>query len=51
MFCVLKYVKLDNSEDLGIGERIILKYILRKQGGQVWTGCIWLMIRTSGALV
>lgn len=51
MFCVLKYVKSDNSEDLGTGEWIIFKSILRKQNGDLCTGCIWLMIGTNGVLM
>jgi hypothetical protein len=27
----------DDLEDLGVDERIILKFILRKWGGRVWT--------------
>jgi hypothetical protein len=38
----------DHSEELDADLRIILEWILRKQGGKVWTGCIWLRIRTSG---
>jgi hypothetical protein len=38
----------DHSEDLGIGEKIILEWIL---GKQVWTGCIWLRIGTSGRVL
>jgi hypothetical protein len=34
----------DHSEDLGIDG------ILEKYGRKVWTGCIWLRIRTSGGL-
>jgi hypothetical protein len=30
----------DHSENLGIDGRIILKLILGKYGGKVWTGCI-----------
>jgi hypothetical protein len=33
--------------DLSIGERIILKFILKKQDVRVWTGFIWLRIRSS----
>jgi hypothetical protein len=36
----------DHSEDLGVAERIILKWILRKWGVLVWIGFIWLKIRT-----
>jgi hypothetical protein len=31
--------------------RIILKWILGKQGGRLWTGFIWFRIETSGGLV
>jgi hypothetical protein len=30
--------------------KIVLKWILGKQGGKVWTGCIWLRIGTSGGM-
>jgi hypothetical protein len=40
----------DHLEDLGVDEKIILECILGKQGGRVWTGCIWLRIGTSGRL-
>jgi hypothetical protein len=35
-------------EDLDVGGRIILEWILETQGGVVWTGLIWLRIGTSG---
>jgi hypothetical protein len=38
----------DYSEDLSIDERIILKWILGKYGGKLWTGCVWFRIGTSG---
>jgi hypothetical protein len=38
----------DHSEDLGIDWRIIFEWNLRKLGGKVWTGCIWISIETSG---
>jgi hypothetical protein len=36
----------EHSEDLSTNGRIILKCILRKYGGNVWTGFIWLRIGT-----
>jgi hypothetical protein len=38
-------------EDLAIGERIILKYILKKLNERLWTGLIWLRIGISGGLL
>jgi len=40
-----------HSEDLGVDGREILQWILGKQGGKVWTGCIWFRIGTSGGLL
>jgi hypothetical protein len=41
----------DHSEELGIDGKIILEWILEKQSGKVWTGCIWLRIGTSVGLL
>jgi hypothetical protein len=40
----------DHSENLGVGGRIILEWILGKQDGKGWTGCVCLRIGTSGGL-
>jgi hypothetical protein len=32
----------DHSEYLGVNWIIILEWIVGKQHGKVWTGCIWL---------
>jgi hypothetical protein len=37
-------------EELGVGECIILEWILGKQDGNVWTGFIWLRKENSGGL-
>jgi hypothetical protein len=34
-------------EDLAVGERIILKYSLKKLTERLWTGLIWLRIGIS----
>jgi hypothetical protein len=34
----------DHAKDLGVDGRVILEWILGKQGGKVWTGCIWLSL-------
>jgi hypothetical protein len=40
-----------HSKDLGIDGRIVLRWILEKQGGKLWTRLIWLRIETSGVLM
>jgi len=41
----------DHSEDLGVEGKIILEWILGRQGRKVWTGCMWLRIGSSGGLL
>jgi hypothetical protein len=41
---------INHTEDLGVDGKI-LEWILGKQVGKVWTGCIWLRIGTSGRLM
>jgi hypothetical protein len=41
----------DHQEDLDVGGSVILRWILEKQYGILWTGLIWLGIRTSGGLL
>jgi len=41
----------DDSQDLGVVARIILEWILGKQGGKVWTTFIYLRIGTNGGLL
>jgi hypothetical protein len=43
-----KLVGKNHSEGLGVDGKIILEWILWKYGVKLWTGCIWLRIRTSG---
>jgi hypothetical protein len=38
-------------EDIDVGERIILRWILKRQDEVLWTGLIWFRIGTSGGLL
>jgi hypothetical protein len=38
-------------EDQDVGGWIVLKWILERQDGMVWTELIWLRIWTSGGLL
>jgi hypothetical protein len=38
----------DHLEDLGVDRKIISDWIFGKEGGRVWTVCIWIRIETSG---
>jgi hypothetical protein len=38
-------------EDVGIGEGTILKLILMKYNGGVWTGFIWIRMGANGGLL
>jgi hypothetical protein len=37
----------DNLEDLGIDGKMIIEWIIRKEGRRVWAVCIWLRIGIS----
>jgi hypothetical protein len=41
----------NHLEDLGVDEKVLLESVIEKQGGKVWTGCIWFMTGTSGGLL
>jgi hypothetical protein len=41
----------DYLENLGVDERIILKWIYRKLFVSAWTGLIWLRIDTNGGML
>jgi hypothetical protein len=38
----------DHTEDVGVGEKKILRWMLAIKGKKVWIGCIWLRIGTGG---
>jgi hypothetical protein len=35
----------------GVDGKTVLEWTIGKQGGKVWTGCMWLRIRTSDGLL
>jgi hypothetical protein len=41
----------NHCEDLDVGGRIILEWILKRYDGVVWNGLIWLRIGTSEGLL
>jgi len=41
----------DLSENLGLDWKIILEWILDKEGGKVWAGCKSIRIMSSGELL
>jgi hypothetical protein len=48
---LVRKLEVDHSQDLGVGGRVILEWILGEYCGKVWTGCVWLRIWTSGRLL
>jgi hypothetical protein len=41
----------NHSEDKCVDGKIILKWILMKQGGRMWIGLMWLTLDTSSGLL
>jgi hypothetical protein len=41
----------DHSNDLGVDGKIILQWILGKEGENVWTVCNYIRIRASGGIL
>jgi hypothetical protein len=39
------------SGNLGVDGRIILEWVLGRQGGKLWNGFNWLRIETSGGIL
>jgi hypothetical protein len=51
IFWVENLEERDQTDDLGANVNIILEWILRKHGGKLWTGFIWLRIGTGDGLL
>jgi hypothetical protein len=47
----LEEKRQDSLEDVGVCERTILKWTLKKSSGRVWTVFVWLKIGTIGRLL
>jgi hypothetical protein len=41
----------DHKEVLDVDGKMVLKWMLAKDGGRLWTGFIWLRTRTSDGLL
>jgi hypothetical protein len=41
----------DHLDGLRIDERLLLKWILKKESGRVWSALFWLRIRADGRLM
>jgi len=41
----------DHSEDIGLGGRIILKWILQIRFGRMWIGLIWFGMGSNGIIL
>jgi hypothetical protein len=50
-YCWESQKEREHWEDQDVGEWTILRWILERYDGVVWTGFIWLRIRTSGGLL
>jgi len=45
---VCDMMERDRVEDPGLDRKVILKWIFRKSGGEVWTGLLSLRVGTGG---
>jgi hypothetical protein len=50
-FCAENLKGRDHLENLSVDGKIILKWILGKQGRKLWIECTWLRIGASGGFL
>jgi hypothetical protein len=43
--------EVDSLEVLGVGEIIMLEWVLKKNTGRMWSGLIWLKLRPGSRLI
>jgi len=49
-FWLGNFGEMEHFENVGLGKRVILKWVLKNSFGRAWNGLIWLRISEHGGL-